>query len=118
MKKPGKEISPRSSAMKNQKSLPLQLIVLLISLLFSSCSPDHKDSSASETPAPTLSKTELEDEAWHMEELYWEYVQNIDTVPYKTLWHHDFIGYPVLGMECLTQAKLPVGYLICIKTPI
>ncbi|WP_194775304.1 nuclear transport factor 2 family protein [Pararhodonellum marinum] len=59
-----------------------------------------------EKSAPTLSKTEMEDEAWHMEELYWEYVQNIDTIAYKTLWHEDFIGYPSFGDGVSDKSKI------------
>lgn len=96
----------KPSTMKNQKTFSLPLIALLVSLLITSCSPDNKDSSVPETPVPSLSKTELEDEAWHMEELYWEYVQNIDTVPYKTLWHDDFIGYPGFGDGVSDASKI------------
>ncbi len=72
------------------------LIALLLSITMS-CNQNSKDSSDAETPIPALNKTDLENEAWQMEELYWEYVQNIDTVLYKKLWHDDFIGYPSFG---------------------
>lgn len=48
----------------------------------------------------------MEDEAWQMEELYWEYVQNIDTVAYITLWHEDFIGYPSFGDGVSDKSKI------------
>jgi len=41
-----------------------------------------------------------------MEELYWEYVQNIDTVSYKTLWHANFIGYPSFGDGVSDKSKI------------
>ncbi len=41
-----------------------------------------------------------------MEELYWEYVQNIDTVPYKALWHADFMGYPGFGDGVSDASKI------------
>lgn len=81
--------------MKN--SIVLNLILLFALLTVSSCSENSNSSSVDEMSEPTLTKAEMEDEAWQMEELYWEYVQNIDTVPYKTLWHDDFIGYPSFG---------------------
>ncbi|WP_245693117.1 nuclear transport factor 2 family protein [Algoriphagus alkaliphilus] len=53
-----------------------------------------------------MTKTQLEDEAWQMEELYWEYVQKSDTVNYKTLWHDDFIGYPSFGNGVSDVSKI------------
>ncbi len=81
--------------MKNSNLFNLMVSLAFLSL--SSCGEKPKNSPTDEISAQILSKTELENEAWHMEELYWEYVQNIDTVPYKTLWHDDFIGYPSFG---------------------
>lgn len=81
--------------MKNSNSF--KVMVLLAFLALSSCGEKPKNPSEDEISAPILSKTELENEAWQMEERYWEYVQNIDTVAYKTLWHDDFIGYPSFG---------------------
>jgi len=43
---------------------------------------------------PLSANQELEDEAWHMEELYWEYVQNSDTVTYKTTLAYQFYRLP------------------------
>ncbi len=84
--------------MRNMKnSTALNLIVLFVLLTVWSCSENRKNLSENEVKAPTLTKAEMENEAWHMEELYWEYVQNIDTVAYKTLWHANFIGYPSFG---------------------
>ncbi|MEB2782339.1 hypothetical protein U3A58_18255 [Algoriphagus sp. C2-6-M1] len=68
--------------MKN--SIVFNLIVLFVLLAVSSCSENTKNSFKDETPEQTMTQAEIENEAWHMEELYWEYVQNIDTVSYKT----------------------------------
>jgi len=88
---------PKSDCMKNKKPILLFAAATLISIMIVACSENSKKISDVEKKVNTISKTELEDEAWHMEELYWEYVQNIDTVTYKTLWHKDFIGYPSFG---------------------
>ncbi|OOG70571.1 nuclear transport factor 2 family protein [Algoriphagus sp. A40] len=83
--------------MKTAKLIVLNALAILISITLKSCSPNSNPTPKVETSEPTLTKSELEDEAWQMEELYWEYVQKIDTVTYKTLWHDDFIGYPSFG---------------------
>jgi len=73
-----------------------QLIAALIFAgLFSTqgCSDKNKNST---TPEP-VNKDTLKTEAWQMEERYWDYVQQNDTVSYKKLWHEDFIGYPSFG---------------------
>ncbi|MDI1324027.1 MAG: nuclear transport factor 2 family protein [Algoriphagus sp.] len=92
------------------------LFALLLSITMS-CNQNSQDSSKAETPIPTVSKTELENEAWHMEELYWEYVQNIDTVSYKTLWHEDFIGYPSFGDGVSDKSKIASWILDLHKDP-
>ncbi|MEB2783012.1 hypothetical protein [Algoriphagus persicinus] len=69
--------------MKN--SIVFNLIVLFVLLAVSSCSEHTKNSFKDETPEQTMTQAEIENEAWQMEELYWEYVQAIDTVSYKTL---------------------------------
>lgn len=61
------------------------------------------------TQSPIVVNTEQsESEAWHMEELYWEYVQNIDTISYKKLWHDDFIGYPSFGVGVSSKKGIAV----------
>lgn len=90
--------------MKN--SILLLVFALLASLTITGCSENSKNSSEEEKTAPTPNKSEMEDEAWHMEEMYWQYVQNIDTVPYKTLWHEDFIGYPGFGDGVADKSKI------------
>lgn len=90
--------------MNKSSSLYLILFALLVSGLLSSCK-ENPDSSPIEE-APKSTNSELEDEAWHMEELYWEYVQKIDTVAYKTLWHDDFMGYPGFGNGVSDVSKI------------
>lgn len=93
--------------MKNKKSILLYVFAILVSFTVVSCSEKAKNpSEEEEKTTPTFSKTEMEDEAWHMEELYWEYVQKIDTVTYKTLWHEDFIGYPGFGDGVANKSKI------------
>lgn len=76
----------------------INLLMLLSCLCLAGCSEKPIEPSSTEAPVPTtMVKAVMEDEAWHMEVLYWEYVQKIDTVAYKTLWHEDFIGYPGFG---------------------
>ena len=60
------------------------------------------------TIAADINKAEVEDEAWQMEVMYWDYVQRIDTVAYKKLWHSDFIGYPSFGTGVSDRSKIAV----------
>lgn len=82
--------------MKKSTFTLIQSLALLGLVAFVGCSPNN-NAADDEKYIPMVSKSEMEDAAWHMEELYWEYVQKIDTVAYKTLWHEDFIGYPSFG---------------------
>jgi hypothetical protein len=82
------------------------VLVLVLSITAISCSEKKHTSSDRDTTLPTLTKVEMEDEAWRMEELYWEYVQNIDTISYKTLWHTNFIGYPSFGDGVSDKSKI------------
>lgn len=81
--------------MKKSTAFNIRSFALIGFILIGACS--QKDNAKERETTPTLTSTDLEDAAWHMEELYWDYVQNIDTVAYKTLWHEDFIGYPSFG---------------------
>jgi hypothetical protein len=51
-------------------------------------------------------KKTIENEVWNMEKHYWEYVQKSDTIPYKKLWHNDFIGYSSFGDGVSNVAKI------------
>ena len=66
-------------------------VMAIAMISITNCKEKNADSTPTETIAPSVDKATLEDEAWHMEELYWQYVQNNDTIPYKKLWHEDFI---------------------------
>lgn len=86
--------------------ISIAVIVLLVTIPIIGCGENEKTNSKEEEPIPTLSKSQMEVEAWQMEELYWKYVQNIDTVAYKTLWHEDFIGYPSFGNGISNKSKI------------
>ena len=83
------------------------ILPLFICLLLGSCQEKAVDQKA-EQNAPTISKSELEEEAWQMEVKYWDYVQRIDTVAYKKLWHENFIGYPSFGTGVSDRSKIAV----------
>ena len=36
---------------------------------------------------------------WSLEENYWRYVQSNDLESYRTLWHRDFLGWPLSSPE-------------------
>ncbi|HMQ06464.1 MAG TPA: nuclear transport factor 2 family protein [Saprospiraceae bacterium] len=91
--------------MKKSTSLLIPFMVIIGFFALGQCS-QNKNSAEREKTTITPTKSELQDEAWHMEELYWEYVQNIDTVAYKTLWHEDFIGYPSFGDGVSGKSKI------------
>lgn len=91
--------------MKKSTSILIQFVVIIGLFAFGGCS-QNKNSSEGKKAIITPTKAEMEDEAWHMEELYWEYVQNIDTIAYKTLWHEDFIGYPSFGDGVSDKSKI------------
>ena len=82
-----------------------QIFILCISCLLFSCQEKANDQTA-ETVIPTINKAEMEEEAWQMEVKYWDYVQRIDTVEYKKLWHENFIGYPSFGTGVSDRSKI------------
>ncbi len=92
--------------MNNLKLLLFFLTALCLHVAISGCSENSKIPSKDDIPEQTITKSDLENEAWQMEELYWKYVQNIDTVAYKTLWHDDFIGYPSFGNGVSNKSKI------------
>ena len=81
-------------------------IILIIAVTYS-CQQKTAEQKAEQTET-TISKSVLEEEAWEMEVKYWEYVQNIDTVAYKKLWHKDFIGYPSFGTGVSDRSKIAI----------
>jgi ketosteroid isomerase-like protein len=40
-----------------------------------------------------------EKEVWSLEDAYWQYVQTNDLERYRTLWHADFLGWPLSSPE-------------------
>jgi len=83
--------------MKTIILMVLSMIALFVSIVRTSCNENSKDSQKAETIVPTMSKENLENEVWKMEEQYWDYIEKIDIVTYKKPWHNDFIGYPNFG---------------------
>lgn len=94
--------------MKTSKLIISIGIALIIIFVIASCKEKNNDSKKSEQVSQSLSKDELENEAWKMEEKYWDYVQQNDTVSYKTLWHNDFIGYPTFGDGVSNKSKIAI----------
>jgi hypothetical protein len=94
--------------MNKNKILLLGLTTLLLSATMTSCNEKKGGSGNSKTTNQSISKETLKNEAWHMEELYWKYVEKNDTVNYKNLWHNDFIGYPSEGDGTSDKSKIAV----------
>jgi len=82
------------------------MIGLFLVVTLTSCKEKNKESKQAKTISATVNKEELENEAWQMEVKYWDYVQEIDTVAYKNLWHNDFIGYPSFGDGVSNKSKI------------
>ena len=91
--------------MKTSKLILLGATVL-VTISVTNCKGKNESSTLKEIVEPTIDKATLEEEAWNMEELYWQYVQNNDTITYKTLWHEDFIGYPSFGDGTANKSKI------------
>lgn len=94
--------------MKSTTLIALGVIALSSLVALSGCNEKTTDSTLGTTVSQTPGKAELENEAWHMEEKYWEHVQNSDTVAYKNLWHNDFIGYPSFGDGVSNKSKIAI----------
>ncbi|NJN42050.1 MAG: nuclear transport factor 2 family protein [Flammeovirgaceae bacterium] len=94
--------------MKPSKSILTPMIGLFLLVAVTSCNEKNKESKQTKTILPTISKEELENEAWQMEENYWDYVQKIDTIAYKNLWHNEFIGYPSFGDGVSNKSKIAI----------
>ncbi|MBV9609803.1 MAG: nuclear transport factor 2 family protein [Acidobacteria bacterium] len=45
-------------------------------------------------------------EVWSLEEAYWKYVQTNDLDSYRTLWHADFLGWPLSSPEPTRKAQI------------
>jgi hypothetical protein len=86
----------------------LFIITLLLSVTVTSCNERTNDTAKSEVINLSDAREELENEAWQMEEKYWIYVKNNDTISYKTLWHDEFIGYPSFGDGVSNKNKIAI----------
>ncbi|HAH36998.1 MAG TPA: nuclear transport factor 2 family protein [Algoriphagus sp.] len=84
------------------------LFAILLSSIVTGCKETDKDFQNEIVPLPTLTKENMENQAWQMEERYWDYVQKIDTATYKKLWHDDFVGYPSFGDGVSTKSKIAI----------
>ncbi len=73
------------------------LFLILLSFAMNAQGEDPHGNHESAVTGMPSEKEILQNEAWQMEEQYWKYVQNNDTISYKKLWHDDFIGYPSFG---------------------
>ncbi|HVO47802.1 MAG TPA: nuclear transport factor 2 family protein [Steroidobacteraceae bacterium] len=47
-----------------------------------------------------------EKKVWSMEDTYWRYVQANDLEHYRTLWHKDFLGWPLSNPEPARKAQI------------
>ena len=94
--------------MKEKKSIAIGLIAVLVLFTITGCKENNKDSQNAETALPTMTKENTENQAWQMEEQYWDYVEKIDTTAYKKLWHDDFIGYPSFGDGVSNKSKIAI----------
>ena len=83
------------------------ITILLIAGLIWSCQERASEQKPELTTA-SISKAQMEEEAWQMEVKYWDCVQRIDTVEYKKLWHENFIGYPSFGTGVSDRSKIAV----------
>jgi ketosteroid isomerase-like protein len=45
------------------------------------------------------SDSRAESEVWSLEDSYWQYLKASDLEHYKTLWHADFLGWPLSSPE-------------------
>jgi len=88
--------------------IAIALQTLVISVALNSCKEKDKDPGKMEVTDHPADKTEIQNQAWKMEEQYWEYVENNDTLTYKKLWHDDFIGYPSFGNGVSTKSGIAV----------
>jgi hypothetical protein len=47
-----------------------------------------------------------EKEVWSLEDSYWRYVQANDLARYRTLWHADFLGWPLSSPEPVRKERI------------
>ena len=92
--------------MKSHKLILPVAFALYLLVTITSCKEKIKESENTQETLPAISKEDLENEVWRMEELYWDYVIKNDTIAYKKLWHNDFIGYPSFGDGVSDKSKI------------
>lgn len=51
------------------------------------------------SPTSAQEWSEIEKEAWKMEEKYWSLIKNLDLEGYLELWHPEFVGWPIGNEE-------------------
>src|ERR1700751_725128 len=47
-----------------------------------------------------------EKEVWSLEDAYWQYVKANDFERYRTLWHADFLGWPINSPQPVGKEKI------------
>ena len=95
----------KESKMKNTFIAIVPFAILVLSIM-TGCKEPNKDFQKVKASSLIMTKENMENQAWEMEEKYWDYVQKIDTNSYKKLWHDDFIGYPSFGDGVSTKSKI------------
>jgi hypothetical protein len=83
--------------MFNGRNILILGVLFLLTATINSCKEKNNDSVKANAFKSTVNKDTLQNQVWQMEEKYWDYVEKIDTVAYKKLWHEQFIGYPSFG---------------------
>ena len=58
------------------------------------------------SPAVARSPAADEKAVWSLEDAYWRYVQANDLEGYRTLWHSDFLGWPLTSPEPVRKAHI------------
>lgn len=91
--------------------------VLFLVISLTGCNKRIKEPGDDQAGLTTSSKEDLRNEAWRMEELYWEHVQNNDTIAYKKLWHDEFIGYPSFDDGTSDKSKIAVWIPVLHEDP-
>ena len=96
--------------MKGTKNILITIgpFAVLVLSIVTGCKEPNKEFQSAKAPLLTMTRENMENQAWEMEEKYWDYVQKIDTNSYKKLWHDDFIGYPSFGNGVSTKSKIAV----------
>jgi len=103
-----KKTSLKLKLMKIPEFISNSILALFFSITEIGCNENKKVPDNASSSASTKNKEAIEDEAWQMEEQYWDYVQKTDTLAYKKLWHDAFMGYPSFGDGVSDKSKIAV----------